>query len=57
MHERLARAVAKTFPIAYAPVPFDFPSMREFAQHHRARDSDTGLQWLRRQLVEVSAIP
>jgi DNA-binding transcriptional LysR family regulator len=57
MHERLARAVAKTFPIAYAPVPFAFPSMREFAQHHRARDSDTGLQWLRRQLVEVSAIP
>lgn len=57
MHERLARAVAKTFPIAYAPVPFEFPTMRELAQHHRARDSDTGLQWLRRQLTEVSALP
>ena len=57
MHERLARAVAKTFPIAFAPVPFDFPTMRELAQHHRARESDTGLQWLRRQLTEVSALP
>lgn len=57
MHERLARVVSKTFPIAFAPVPFEFPIMRELAQHHRARDSDTGLQWLRRQLTEVSAIP
>jgi LysR family transcriptional regulator, nod-box dependent transcriptional activator len=57
MHERLARTVAKTFPIAYVPVPFDFPSMREFAQHHRARDADAGLQWLRRRLIEVSALP
>ncbi len=57
MHERLARTVAKMFPITYAPVPFNFPSMREFAQHHRARDSDTGLQWLRLQLMDVSAVP
>ena len=50
MHERLARAMAETFPLALSEVPFDFPVMREMAQHHRSRDEDEGLTWLRRRL-------
>ncbi len=50
MHERLAMSMAKTHPIRYAPMPFEFPPMREMIQYHRARQSDEGLTWLRTQL-------
>ena len=55
MHERLAKAVAAVFPISWAPVPFEFPLMREMVQHHQARERDEGLRWLRRQLADVCA--
>ena len=51
MHERLARSIAGRFPIETAPLPFDFPPMREMAQYHSARAEDEGLGWLRRELA------
>lgn len=50
MHERMARTMAGHFPIAYAPLPFDFPLMHELVQHHPARANDEGLIWMRRRL-------
>lgn len=55
MHERLAHQMAKLFPIAFAPLPFAFPVMREMMAYHHARRSDEGLAWLRNQLLEISA--
>jgi len=54
MHERLARAMAAHFPIAFAPLPFPFPTMREMAQYHHARAADGGLTWLRQQMREIA---
>jgi LysR family nod box-dependent transcriptional activator len=51
MHERLALAMRSFFPIRIAPIPFDFPVMREMVQHHRARANDEGLSWFRQQLA------
>ncbi len=57
MHERLARRMATMFPLAIAPIPFDFPLMREMLQFNRTRGSDEGLKWLRTQLRQDSALP
>jgi DNA-binding transcriptional LysR family regulator len=57
MHERLARQMAGMFPLSIAPIPFEFPMMREMMQYNRARANDEGLQWLREQLRIVSHIP
>ncbi|HWU04582.1 MAG TPA: LysR substrate-binding domain-containing protein [Novosphingobium sp.] len=46
MHERLAQVMAQEAAIAMAPLPFDFPVMREVLQFHRTRDADEGLRWL-----------
>jgi LysR family nod box-dependent transcriptional activator len=56
MHERLFRQMSDTFPIVSAPLPFDFPLMREVMQYHQARSDDEGLTWLRTQLLEIAAI-
>ena len=50
MHARLAHAMKGHFEMAYGPLPFDFPVMREMLQIHRARTGDGGLGWLRNQL-------
>ncbi|WP_457352688.1 hypothetical protein [Sphingomonas sp. UYP23] len=56
MHERLARLMRTRLPIVTAPVPFAFPEMSEVIQHHRMRDADPGLRWLRNQVrAEVGA--
>ena len=57
MHERLARQLATMFPIAIAPIPFDFPMMREMMQYNRTRGNDEGLRWLREQLRIDSKLP
>lgn len=57
MHERLARQMAGMFPLSIAPIPFEFPMMREMMQYNRARANDEGLQWLREQLRIVGHIP
>ena len=56
MHERLFRHMSETFPIVSAPLPFDFPVMREMMQYHQARIDDEGLTWLRQQLSEIAAV-
>ena len=53
MHERLAKVMAQDLPIAYAPLPFDFPVTNQMMQHHRARAGDQGLQWLKAELADV----
>jgi LysR family transcriptional regulator, nod-box dependent transcriptional activator len=50
MPERLARVMSQQYPIAYFPLPFSIPTMREMVQHHFARDADQGLVWLRHHL-------
>ncbi len=50
MHERLAKVMAQQFPIAYQPLPFTIPVMREMIQHHFTRSADAGLTWLRRHV-------
>lgn len=50
MHERLAQLMAARLPIAWQPLPFDFPTMREMIQFNRARRDDAGLAWLADQL-------
>ncbi|ESZ85515.1 MAG: LysR family transcriptional regulator [Blastomonas sp. CACIA14H2] len=56
MHERLARVMARMFPLAIAPIPFDFPAMREMMQFNHARSADEGLTWLRSELRRASAL-
>lgn len=56
MHERLARVMAKMFPLAIAPIPFDFPVMRELMQFNHARSGDEGLAWLRQELRRESVL-
>jgi DNA-binding transcriptional LysR family regulator len=55
MHERLARVMARRFSIAYFPLPFTIPLMREMVQHHFTRTSDAGLTWFREQLHIAAA--
>ena len=55
MHERLVQAMMDHFPIAYAPLPFDMPPMRQMMQFHRTRTNDVGLRWLRSQLRSVTS--
>jgi hypothetical protein len=50
LHKRLVRAMLPQFDLAFAPMPFPFPRLRELAQFHQARRDDAGLVWLREQL-------
>lgn len=54
MQQRLARALAGRQAIAWQPMPFEFPVMREMIQFHRARTADPGLAWLVACLHEVA---
>ena len=57
MHERLAIRMKELFPIRWAPLPFEFPVMREMVQYHRARSTDEGLNWLRGELHAIARQP
>jgi len=46
MHESLANIFAKRLPIKTAPLPFDFPRIREHVQYHTTRVGDPGIQWM-----------
>lgn len=50
MHERLARVLAAELPLAFAPLPFDFPEMQEMVQFHRTKTGDAGVRWLIEQI-------
>ena len=58
MQQRLAEAYKSVMPLATAPLPFKFPSMRLMAQYHSARTADQGLMWLldrlRRQATRIA---
>jgi LysR family transcriptional regulator, nod-box dependent transcriptional activator len=54
MQERLARTLATTLPIAWQPLPFEFPLMREMIQYHRSRGSDPALGWLVARIREAA---
>ena len=54
MHERLAVAMARHFPIAYTALPFEMRPMREMLQYHFARAADEGISWLREQMKAVA---
>lgn len=57
MHERMAIASERIFPIRTAPMPFLFPRMQEMVQFHQSRAADEGLRWLRTQLREAAINP
>lgn len=46
MHARLAEIFAQRIPVATAPLPFDLPVIKEYAQYHSTRSNDLGVQWL-----------
>jgi LysR family transcriptional regulator, nod-box dependent transcriptional activator len=46
MHERLAKTLSARYPLAWCPLPFEFPVMREMIQYHRSRALDPSLLWL-----------
>ncbi|KPF81729.1 LysR family transcriptional regulator [alpha proteobacterium AAP38] len=50
MHERLARVLATELPLAFAPLPFEFPEMQEMVQYHRTKSGDAGVRWLIEQI-------
>ncbi|NBC35950.1 LysR family transcriptional regulator [Novosphingobium sp. FSY-8] len=50
LHKRLVQAMLPQFDIAFAPMPFPFPRLREMVQFHESRREDAGLLWLREQL-------
>ncbi|HWU01130.1 MAG TPA: LysR family transcriptional regulator [Novosphingobium sp.] len=55
LHKRLVQAMLPQFDLAWAPMPFPFPRLREMVQFHEARREDAGLIWLREQLRMTSA--
>jgi len=54
LHKRLAKAMAPMFDIAWSPIPFEFPRLREMIQFHEARAHDAGLTWLRQEIMDVA---
>jgi DNA-binding transcriptional LysR family regulator len=55
MHERLAVAMARSYPIAWQVLPMPFPTMREMIQYNRARTDDAGLHWLMNEISRAAA--
>ncbi len=54
MHERLAIKMADSHALAFCPMPFEFPVMREMIQYHRNRALDPSLQWLIQEIRSVA---
>lgn len=54
MQQRLALALSARHELAWQPVPFDFPVMREMIQYHRSRASDPSLGWLIARIREAA---
>jgi LysR family transcriptional regulator, nod-box dependent transcriptional activator len=46
MQERLAKLMVTMLPLSTAPLPFEFPLLREVVQYHSARVEDSGMRWL-----------
>jgi DNA-binding transcriptional LysR family regulator len=54
IHARLARKMAKVWPLTIHPLPFDIPPMKQCVQWHQYRNNDEGLIWLRNILKEAA---
>ncbi|MCX7677495.1 MAG: LysR family transcriptional regulator [Alteraurantiacibacter sp.] len=54
MHRRLAQKMARHYPLALAPVPFDIPPVRELAQWHISNNNDPAIRWVVGQFKEVA---
>jgi DNA-binding transcriptional LysR family regulator len=54
LHKRLVRAMMPQFDLAFVPMPFAFPRLREMVQFHESRRDDAGLVWLREQLRQAA---
>ncbi|NLQ18272.1 LysR family transcriptional regulator [Marinomonas sp. M1K-6] len=54
IHARLAKKMAKVWPLEILPLPFDIPPMQQCVQWHQYRNNDEGLIWLRNILKEAA---
>ncbi|WP_111638250.1 LysR family transcriptional regulator [Marinomonas shanghaiensis] len=54
IHARLAKKMAKVWPLEILPVPFDVTPMKQCVQWHQYRNNDEGLIWLRGILKEAA---
>jgi DNA-binding transcriptional LysR family regulator len=52
--ERLARRYVEAFPLRVLPPPIEIPHLKEVAQWHKYRDSDSAIAWLRTLLCKVT---
>jgi len=50
---RLAQYYARHLPLKILPVPIEIPPLNMLLQWNKYRDSDLGIQWMRRMLVET----
>lgn len=56
LHRRLAVYFARFLPIRLVQLPFELAPVREFAQWHKLRERDGGLEWLLRQMEDLSDV-
>ncbi|WP_369856626.1 LysR family transcriptional regulator [Candidatus Thalassolituus haligoni] len=55
VHARLARQIARIWPLTIKPVPFAMARMKQCVQWHQYRNNDKGLIWLRELLVKATS--
>ncbi|MGY2235919.1 LysR family transcriptional regulator [Pseudomonas gingeri] len=55
MHRSLATLYAGFLPLKILPLPFEFPSLREFTLWNKILDNDPAHRWMRYLLQEVAA--
>ncbi|WP_421854363.1 LysR family transcriptional regulator [Marinomonas sp.] len=54
IHARLAKKMAKVWPLKILPLPFAIPPMQQCMQWHQYRNNDEGLIWLRNTLKQAA---
>lgn len=54
MHRKLAEHFLPIYPIRMHEVPIPMAPIEELLQWHRLRNQDTGMQWLREQIIKHS---
>lgn len=54
LHESLAQAMARLWPLSLKPCPIDIPPMTQAMQWHSYRSLDPGLAWLRGLIAQAA---
>lgn len=54
VHARLAKLLAKVWPVEIRALPFELEKMKQSAQWHRYRNQDPGLVWLREVMRDAA---